>query len=477
MPGWRSSGCSWRGRRTCRVGPGSSSTRSVQERQHEVTSIQPISRQTRSASAGRRDRACGGPAELAGRRPPRGAAAELAAGVRPGRRAGKDAEALGWQGDQHLLALVDVRSRTALIEKSATSAGSPPLIARPRGRRAEELDRSDPRRERVGRGCRALRTTTSSGRIASVTRPAPGRTSRSQVRSIPGARAGIVRHRAGSWWCRRNRRRTRWPACDRSRGRSDLFDHAVVHHDDPVGHRERFLLIVGDHDRRNAEAQCRRRISLRRYVRTRASSAESGSSSRSSPGESASARATAMRCCWPPESCAGYLRPAPASRPGAAVLPRGCGFRLRQPAADEAVADVAATVRFGNSAYDWKTIPKSRPTPGAWRFPCYPERSARRSGCRARRSRAADRLAAARRTKEADELPRKNFSEMSLSAANAPNCLVSRSIRRYGAPPVWAFVSVMQECGPRPRRRQGEGRIALCSACETERYFGADLLS
>ena len=52
---------------------------------------------------------------------------------------------------------------------------------------------------------------------------------------------------------------------------------------------------------------CRLRISPRRRTRTRASSAESGSSSSSRPGEVAMARAIAMRCCWPPESCAGIL--------------------------------------------------------------------------------------------------------------------------------------------------------------------------
>ncbi len=37
-------------------------------------------------------------------------------------------------------------------------------------------------------------------------------------------------------------------------GRADLLDHALVHHDDPIGHRQRLFLIVRDHDRRDAEA-------------------------------------------------------------------------------------------------------------------------------------------------------------------------------------------------------------------------------
>src|SRR6218665_1138150 len=52
---------------------------------------------------------------------------------------------------------------------------------------------------------------------------------------------------------------------------------------------------------------CKLRISLRRRTRSIASSADSGSSSSSNLGAVARARARAMRCCWPPESCAGYF--------------------------------------------------------------------------------------------------------------------------------------------------------------------------
>ena len=37
-------------------------------------------------------------------------------------------------------------------------------------------------------------------------------------------------------------------------GRADLLDGAVAHHDDAVGHGERFLLVVGDHDGGHAQA-------------------------------------------------------------------------------------------------------------------------------------------------------------------------------------------------------------------------------
>ncbi len=52
---------------------------------------------------------------------------------------------------------------------------------------------------------------------------------------------------------------------------------------------------------------CSRRISSRRFSRTLASSADSGSSRSSTRGRRASARASATRCCWPPESWCGKL--------------------------------------------------------------------------------------------------------------------------------------------------------------------------
>jgi len=34
---------------------------------------------------------------------------------------------------------------------------------------------------------------------------------------------------------------------------AELLDHAVAHHRDPVGHRQRLLLVVGDVDERDAD--------------------------------------------------------------------------------------------------------------------------------------------------------------------------------------------------------------------------------
>ena len=52
-------------------------------------------------------------------------------------------------------------------------------------------------------------------------------------------------------------------------------------------------------------SSCSRRSQSRSSLRTLASSAPNGSSSSSTLGSTASARASAMRCRWPPESCEG----------------------------------------------------------------------------------------------------------------------------------------------------------------------------
>jgi len=54
-----------------------------------------------------------------------------------------------------------------------------------------------------------------------------------------------------------------------------------------------------------ANVRLDQRISPRILTRRNGSSAESGSSSKRICGSVISARASATRCCWPPESCAG----------------------------------------------------------------------------------------------------------------------------------------------------------------------------
>ena len=81
------------------------------------------------------------------------------------------------------------------------------------------------------------------------------------------------------------------------------------------------------------------------WLRRRRSSAPSGSSSSSARGRLTSARASATRCCWPPESCAGL---APAEAVSCDELERLADARadlgLADAAALEAEADVALHV-------------------------------------------------------------------------------------------------------------------------------------
>src|SRR5687768_13820041 len=75
----------------------------------------------------------------------------------------------------------------------------------------------------------------------------------------------------------------------------------------------------------------------------------------------ARARASATRCCWPPDSCHGKRSPRPsrwmrssssATRRSMSALGR---FRILSPK-----PMLLATFMFGNSAYDWKTMPTLR---------------------------------------------------------------------------------------------------------------------
>jgi len=87
--------------------------------------------------------------------------------------------------------------------------------------------------------------------------------------------------------------------------RSDLLDAALVQHDDAVGEFHRLVLVVRDEDRGEAGLFVNFAQPAAQILRTRASSAPKGSSSSSTRGSMASARASATRWRWPPESCAG----------------------------------------------------------------------------------------------------------------------------------------------------------------------------
>src|SRR4029450_11383134 len=149
---------------------------------------------------------------------------------------------------------------------------------------------------------------------------------------------------------------------DLGRG-TDLLDLAVVHHGDAVTHGQRLFLVVGDEDQGDAqpllqlfelELHLLAHLAIER-ARTPARRVRStpprGSSHSSTGGSTTRARASATRCCWPPESWPGLRssRPVSATWANAAFTRRsmsGLGTsRMRKPK-----ATFSATVRWGNSA-------------------------------------------------------------------------------------------------------------------------------
>ena len=115
--------------------------------------------------------------------------------------------------------------------------------------------------------------------------------------------------------------------------RADLLDRAGVHHGDAVADRVGLFLVVGDEDRGEAEPLLQRRAArAARCTRILASRFDSGSSSSSTLGSMAMVRATATRCCWPPESCAGRrsARPTRPTRSSACATRRSISARGRR---------------------------------------------------------------------------------------------------------------------------------------------------
>ena len=108
-------------------------------------------------------------------------------------------------------------------------------------------------------------------------------------------------------------------------------------------------------------SRCSVRISSRRETRILASSADKGSSSSSTWGLLASARARATRCCWPPDNCHGYR---PASGVNlinvniSSIRARTCSVGIFATFRPKPI--LSATVIFGNNAYDWNTMPMLR---------------------------------------------------------------------------------------------------------------------
>ena len=87
--------------------------------------------------------------------------------------------------------------------------------------------------------------------------------------------------------------------------RTDLLDLAGVDEHDLVGELHRLFLVVRHEHRRRVDLLVQLAQPRAQLCRTFTSSAPNGSSSSSSRGSTASARASAIRCRWPPDSSDG----------------------------------------------------------------------------------------------------------------------------------------------------------------------------
>ena len=138
-----------------------------------------------------------------------------------------------------------------------------------------------------------------------------------------------------------------------------LDDRPVGHEDDPVGGGAGEAHLVGDHDI-VMPPLARSTMTSRTSLIISGSSAEVGSSKSITFGSIARARAIATRCCWPPESWAGYFRPGWRRRPGRAApgLASRVGLALPRTLIGPRVT-FSRIVLWANRLKLWKTIPTS----------------------------------------------------------------------------------------------------------------------
>ena len=96
--------------------------------------------------------------------------------------------------------------------------------------------------------------------------------------------------------------------------RADLVDPALVHDGDPVAHAERLFLVVGDEDEGRPHLLLQRlQLDPQLAADFRVERAER-LVEKQHGGRRTSARASATRCCWPPESwCGRRLARSPSS--------------------------------------------------------------------------------------------------------------------------------------------------------------------
>ena len=141
----------------------------------------------------------------------------------------------------------------------------------------------------------------------------------------------------------------------------DVDGLAVVEHDDRAAGAPR-----GACGRASRRARsCRSRGSPRRGPRTSIASCGSrlpvGSSARMSAGSPTIARATATRCCSPPESTPAGVSPRPARPTRSSASPtRARMSRGGRPSTSSATATFSNTLHDGTSRKSWNTMPRLR---------------------------------------------------------------------------------------------------------------------
>ena len=215
---------------------------------------------------------------------------------------------------------------------------------------------------------------------------------------------------------------------------------------------------------------CSWRSSTCMASRSLASSADSGSSSRNSFGESASARAIATRWRWPPESLrhrpvgeAGQMDELRAARRRAsAALPsarRGC-------AADRRCC--RRRVRCGNSASDWNTMPKLRLCVGTRVMSSPSRRIAPAVGSSSPAiMRSSVVLPQPDGPSRQTKVPCGTVRLTSSTAVKSPKCLVTSFEDKSGhARPLFQRIAWLRSVGRAPRpasRRRAEHRADRCT--------------
>ena len=143
--------------------------------------------------------------------------------------------------------------------------------------------------------------------------------------------------------------------------RPDLLDAARVHHDDPVGDRERLGLVVGDIDRRSCRSAAGGRGSSTSACLAGSGRAPTGARRTAGPagplrGPGPGRSAAAGR----PRAGPAAARRSPRGRPSPASPRPGCDRVLLRALDRQPEATLSATDRCGNRAGDWNTKPMFR---------------------------------------------------------------------------------------------------------------------